>query len=137
MHTVPVRKLGLPHYDNPRLGEGELAFDPDRLQVPGDVTPTGPVVPLGFRNMTKQSGRLETEITAHYPNGDVLAFPRGSRVEISGRDGNPTTVILLVTDAGGPVADRPRSRSRSRSRSRRSRSRRSSTNSTRRSARLH
>jgi hypothetical protein len=124
MRSVPVRKMGLPEYDNPRMGGGDIAYEPEHVQVPGDVTPTGAAIPLGFRSMTNQAGRLEHAVTAHYPNGDALVFPKGSRVEISGREGVPIAVFLVVTDAGGPVAERRRSR-RSRSRSRRSSTRRS------------
>ena len=115
-----ITKTYSPEYNTPHLAG---AVNPAAVQVPGDVTPTGPALNAGD-GLSIQLGKLTNQVSITYPDGHVLVFPVNSQVSIYRQDGNIDNVILDIDNQGHPKPVQQGGRRRTRRHRRRSTRRR-------------
>ena len=74
-------------------GVGPYVFNPEQLQIPGDVD----LQPEHVGGGVIQRGRLTTSVEVMYPGGLVI-FPVGSRANLHHSMGIPDYIILFEED---------------------------------------
>lgn len=99
-----------------------VTYEPETLQIPGDVTTIGELADMGLNGATAQDGKLDTAVTVKYPDQHQIVFPKNTRVRIYQIPEQDTKVILRTDAHGQPFVVGPAEGGRRRRSTRRRRS---------------